>query len=304
MEIWSDRFEREDVARSTAQDEIAARIARGVQIAVTLAEAGQPGEAREPTVGNLLVRGLAIHFGGPSRKNITEELALFEEALRREPELPQALLGVSMALTQAALNSLAEDPRGNLDRAEEQLDRVLEKEPASYRAYYWKAMVAKARGRYNEAFDLISKSIEFNPSLPLSFAQLGDILTKLGRPTEGLDHILYAIRVSPKDVSTGFFYLFAGKAELELHHEAAAAEWFRRAIAIQPGNPTSYKYLAATYALIGNKAEATECWAQFRRLSVPPALKQLAEKLQPDIAAGTKSSESRLRDGLRIALTL
>jgi hypothetical protein len=37
---------------------------------------------------------------------------------------------------------------------------------------------------------------------------------------------------------------------------------------------------------------------------VPPALKQLAEKLQPDIAAGTKSSESRLRDGLRIALTL
>ena len=86
-------------------------------------------------------------------------------------------------------------------------------------------MVAKARGRYNEAFDLISKSIEFNPSLPLSFAQLGDILTKLGRPTEGLDHILYAIRVSPKDVSTGFFYLFAGKAELELHHEAAAAEW-------------------------------------------------------------------------------
>jgi TolB-like protein len=41
MEIWSDRFEREDVARSTAQDEITARIARGVQIAVTLAEAGQ-----------------------------------------------------------------------------------------------------------------------------------------------------------------------------------------------------------------------------------------------------------------------
>jgi DNA-binding SARP family transcriptional activator/TolB-like protein/Tfp pilus assembly protein PilF len=304
LEIWSDRFEREDVARSTAQDEIASRIARGVQIAVTLAEAGQPPEtrAREPTVGNLLVRGLAIHFGGPSRKNITEELALFEEALRREPELPQALLGVSMALTQAALNSLAEDPRGNLDRAEEQLDRVLEKEPASYRAYYWKAMVAKARGRYSEAFDLISKSIEFNPSLPLSFAQLGDILTKLGRPTEGLDHILYAIRVSPKDVSTGFFYLFAGKAELELHHEAAAAEWFRRAIAIQPGNPTSYKYLAATYALIGNKAEATEYWAQFRRLSVPPALKQLAEKLQPDVTAGTP--ESRLRDGLRIALTL
>jgi hypothetical protein len=52
---------------------------------------------------------LAIHFGGPSRKNVAEELALFEEALRREPELPQAMLGVSMALIQAVLNSLADD---------------------------------------------------------------------------------------------------------------------------------------------------------------------------------------------------
>jgi len=139
-------------------------------------------------------------------------LALFEEALRREPELPQAILGVSMALIQAVLNSLADDPRGSLERAEEQLDRVLAKDPASYRAYYWKALVAKARGRYDEARDLISKSIEFNPSLALSFAQLGDILTKLGRPTEGLDHVLYAIRVSPKDTSIGFFYIFAGTA--------------------------------------------------------------------------------------------
>jgi len=305
LEVWSDRFERDDVDRSPAHDEIAARIARGVQIAVMLAEAGRPAEerAREPTVGGLLVRGLAIHFGGPSRKNVAEELALFEEALRREPELPQAMLGVSMALIQAVLNSLADDPRGSLERAEEQLDRVLAKDPASYRAYYWKALVAKARGRYDEARDLISKSIEFNPSLALSFAQLGDILTKLGRPTEGLDHILYAIRVSPKDTSIGFFYIFAGTAELELHHESAAADWFRRAIAVQPGNPTPYKYLAAAYALMGNRTEAADCWTQFRRLSVPPALKQLADKLQPE-SGGGRSPESRLRDGLRIALTL
>lgn len=213
------------------------------------------------------------------------------------------MLGVSMALIQAVLNSLADDPRGSLERAEEQLDRVLAKDPASYRAYYWKALVAKARGRYDEARDLISKSIEFNPSLALSFAQLGDILTKLGRPTEGLDHILYAIRVSPKDTSIGFFYIFAGTAELELHHESTAADWFRRAIAVQPGNPTPYKYLAAAYALMGNRTEAADCWTQFRRLSVPPALKQLADKLQPE-SGGGRSPESRLRDGLRIALTL
>jgi len=40
---------------------------------------------------------------------------------------------------------------------------VLEKEPASYRAYYWKAMVAKARGRLQPKPSTCSrKSIEFN----------------------------------------------------------------------------------------------------------------------------------------------
>jgi tetratricopeptide (TPR) repeat protein len=165
------------VQRSNVQDEIASRIARGLQIAVTFAEASRTTDehAREPTVGNLLIKGMAVHFGGPSRKNIAEELALFEEALRREPDLPPAMLGVGMALTEAATNSLADDPGRSLDRAEEQLDRALEKEPASYRAYYWKAMVAKARGQYNEALELLSKSLEFNQGLPLSFAQLGDV---------------------------------------------------------------------------------------------------------------------------------
>jgi TolB-like protein/Tfp pilus assembly protein PilF len=306
LQVWSDRFERGEVERSAVQDEIASRIARGLQIAVTFAEASRSMDehAREATVGDLLIKGMAVHFGGPSRKNVAEELALFEEALRREPDLPPAMLGVGMALTEAAMNSLADDPGRSLDRAEEQLDRVLEKEPASYRAYYWKAMVAKARGRYNEAFDLLSKSIEFNQGLPLSFAQLGDVLTRLGKPAEGLEHILYAIRVSPKDTSVAFFYLFAGTAELELHHEQAAIDWFRRASAIQPGNPTPYKFLAATYALTGNKAEAVKSWDIFRSVSVPPALGQLADKLQREASSGTQPPASRLREGLRLALTL
>jgi tetratricopeptide (TPR) repeat protein len=181
---------------------------------------------------------------------------------------------------------------------------VLEKEPASYRAYYWRAMVAKARGRYNDALDLLSKSIEFNQGLALSFAQLGDVLTRLGRPAEGLEHILYAIRVSPKDTSAASFYLFAGTAELELHHEQAAIDWFRRASKVQPGNPTPYKFLAATYALIGNNAAAAKSWDLFRSLSVPPAPGQLADKLEREASSGSQPSASRLREGLRRVLTL
>jgi DNA-binding SARP family transcriptional activator/TolB-like protein/Tfp pilus assembly protein PilF len=306
LQIWSDRLERDDIDRSRAQDEIAIRIARGVQVAVTFAEAGRPAEdgARSPAVDNLVMKGWAVHFSGPSRNNAAEELTLFEEALRREPDYGPAMLGVGMALTQAVLNSLADDPRSSLERAEEQLNRVLEKDPTSYRAYFWKAMVAKARERYEEALELLSKSIELNPGVPHSYAQRGDVLTKLGRPAEGLEQIQYAIRVSPKDASIAFFYLFAGKAELELHHEQEAAEWFRRSIAAQPGNPTPYKYLAATYALTGNRTEAAESWAQFRRLSAPPAVSELTGRLRQEPAGASRLPTSRLREGLRLALTL
>jgi DNA-binding SARP family transcriptional activator/TolB-like protein/Tfp pilus assembly protein PilF len=306
LQVWSDRLERDDIDRPPAQDEIAIRIARGVQVAVTFAEAGRPGEdrARSPAVDNLVMKGWAVHFSGPSRNNAAEELTLFEEALRREPDYVPAMLGVGMALTQAVLNSLADDPRGSLERAEEQLNRALEKDPNSYRAYFWKALVAKARERYEEALELLSKSIELNPGVPHSYAQRGDVLTKLGRPAEGLEQIQYAIRLSPKDASIAFFYLFAGKAELELHHEQEAAEWFRRSIAAQPGNPTPYKYLAATYALMGNRTEAAESWAQFRRLSAPPALSELSGRLRQDPAGASRLPMSRLREGLRLALTL
>jgi DNA-binding SARP family transcriptional activator/TolB-like protein/cytochrome c-type biogenesis protein CcmH/NrfG len=306
LQVWSDRFERDDIDRAQIQDEIAIRVARGVQVAVTFAEAGRPAEdrARPPAVDNLVMKGWAVHFSGPSRNNAAEELTLFEEALRREPDYVPAMLGVGMALTQAVLNSLADDPRGSLERAEEQLNRVLEKDPSSYRAYFWKALVAKARERYEEALELLSKSIELNPGVPHSYAQRGDVLTKLGRPAEGLEQIQYAIRVSPKDASIAFFYLFAGKAELELHHEAEAAEWFRRSIAAQPGNPTPYKYLAATYALLGNRTEAAECWAQFRRLSAPPAVSDLAGRLRQEPMGASRPSSPRLREGLRRALTL
>jgi|HubBroStandDraft_6_1064221.scaffolds.fasta_scaffold21187_2 DNA-binding SARP family transcriptional activator/TolB-like protein/Tfp pilus assembly protein PilF len=305
LQVWSDRVEWDGSDRATVQDEIATRIARELKTGVTIAEGERSGDnhAQEPDVDALIMQGWAYQYRGPSRANLANELALFEEALRREPDLQPALVGVAMALTTAVLSSLADDPQRNLDRANELLDRAIEKAPNAYQVYYWKGVLYAASGDYEGALRSLSKCIDINPSATYAHAEIAKVLTRLGRPQEGLDYIQYAIRLSPKDPAIGLFYVTAGEAELELRHDQAAVEWFRRAIVAQPRNPSGYLSLAATYALMGDTRSAAKYWGDFRELSAPGSRDQLIARLKSDLPAGVRDTRSRLDKGLRLVPT-
>ena len=302
LQIWSDRIEWDASERFAIQDDIATRVARELKTGVTIAEGARSADnhAQEPDVDALVMQGLALYYRAPSRESLTKELALFEEALRREPDLQPAMVGVAMALTTSVLNSLADDPQRNLERADQLLDRALERSPNSYQAHCWKGMVYKARGDYPAALRSLTKCIDINPSATVGHSQIAEIMTRLGRAKDGLDYIQYAIRLSPKDPGIGSFYVVAGQAELELHHDDAAAEWFRRAIDTQPRNPSGYLYLAATCALMGDKENAARYWNEFRNLSAPPALGDLMTRLRSDVGGGAQELRSRLEQGLKL----
>jgi DNA-binding SARP family transcriptional activator/TolB-like protein len=302
MQVWADRIEWDTADRATAQDELATRLANELRIGATIAEGARTAEehAAEPDVDALLARALAAHYRGPSRENLAEESALFEQALRREPELQPAMIGVAMSLTTAVLNSLSDHPEADLDRADALLDRAMQIDPRSYRVYFWKGLVFKARREYQAAYELLSKSIEINPSATYAHAQLGNVLVKLGRAQEGLEHIRFAIRLSPRDPFTAQFYISAAEAELELHHDEAALEWLHNATTSQPRNPSSYKYLAATYALLGNKADAARYWEEFRKLSVTPGLDRIIDRVKAVAGSSAARAPSRLIQGLAL----
>ncbi|MBO0757314.1 MAG: tetratricopeptide repeat protein [Bradyrhizobiaceae bacterium] len=302
LQVWADRIEWDTSDQLTARDELAMRIANELKIEATVAEGARAAQdhAAEPDVDALLTHGLAIHYRGVSRENLAEELALFEEALRREPDLQPAAIAVAMSLTTAVLNSLSDNPDADLNRADELLDRAMQMDPNSYRVYFWKGLVSKARRNFQTAYELLSKAIDINPSATYAHAHLGDVLVKLGRPQEGLDHIHYAIRLSPKDPISASFYISAAEAELELHHEEAAIDWLQRAIASQPRNPSSYKFLAAAYALLGNKADAARNWEEFRKLSVASGLDRVVTRVKSILAARVPRAPSRVIQGLAL----
>src|SRR5262249_20433342 len=63
-------------------------------------------------------------------------------------------------------------------------------------------------------------------------------------------------RATPNDPFVGILYLFAGEAELELGHNAAALRWVERAETFMPGAPLVQAWLAAVYTAMGDKANA------------------------------------------------
>jgi DNA-binding SARP family transcriptional activator/TolB-like protein/Tfp pilus assembly protein PilF len=305
LPAWSDQFAQENT------DAIVARLARELQFGVTLAQSRKVTQdsAGESKVEPLIYEARATLFRDSSRENSDKEVNLFEQALRRSPDLPAAQLGVAMALIRATLNSLMEDdPHRSLDRAEVLINKVLQEEPTSYRAEYWKGLLHKARGnlgggstQYLFALNALKRAIELNPSASYIHAQVGAALLSLGRSKEGLDEIHYAINLNPKDPSIGYFYLFAGEAELELGHDTEAIEWLKRAAASLPRNPTAYQLLSAVYALIGDHVSMDRYSAEFRRLATGTAYQRFVNVLKSSAMGQSAEVRTRMSEGLRIA---
>src|SRR5215471_10866649 len=111
----------------------------------------------------------------------------------------------------------------------------------------------------------VSNSIQ--ASLPAQ-GQIGNLLTRIGQPQKGLEQILQTIRVAtPNDPTTGYWYLFAADAELELGHDRAALDWALRANAFMPGSALVQAWLASISATAGDKSNAAKSVAALTKMA-------------------------------------
>ena len=302
LQVWSDRFERDQTERFAAQDEIARSIARHLHLSVMDAEdrrRSSPG-AGDPTVEDLLAKGWngmvrIFELGTTSGADKS-----FEEVLRRQPANGSAMLGLAgYKIGVVAMFAVAErEP--HLTEADALLTRILKNNPRSSMANYYNGLLHKMRGKPDEAIVAFRTVLEINPSFPQAYANIGHVLSRMGRPDEAMEHLRYAIKLSPKDPSIGIWSLYAGELELERGRDETALEWLRRAVEVNPRSVFNHAALAAVLALRGEKAVAAKHAAMARDMAPWLTLDSMVERLAN---LSTKGAEPRrLIEGLRKAV--
>jgi TolB-like protein/DNA-binding SARP family transcriptional activator len=300
LQVWSERFDRDYAEQSTVQDEIARGIARALHLTV-LAHEDQRRPATAPQnagIDELLSKGWYA-MANNSVLGLTGPAHYFGEVLQRDSNNVPAMIGLGGYHVVLVDRFLVADNADHLERAEELLRRAVEKNPNSVMSYYFLGILHRLRGQRPEALAAFAKALEHNPSLPLAYAQTGDVLAHMGKLDQAMDHIQYAIRLSPKDPSLALFSLFAGKIELQRGNDEAATEWLKRAVALAPRSALNHAILAAAFALQEDKVASAKYAALAK--GIAPWLTQ--DRLVQRVADETDASVEprRLIEGLNKA---
>jgi TolB-like protein/DNA-binding SARP family transcriptional activator/Tfp pilus assembly protein PilF len=256
LQIWSGRFERVGEDRHTVQAEIINGIARELHVSVEKIESGR--SSKDPDVQELIFKGFAAIQGG--RTNGVEGLrpaeSFFLQAIERDPGAIRAQIGLGAYHAHMAVQLYAPDPAPHLAKAEAILQQMIDRHPNLSEAYPPMGLVHVARGQMQKAMEWFERAIELNPSHAPSHAQIGRALTSLGHPQAGLEHVRYAMQLSPRDPVLSYWHAFAGFACLELGRYDEAIDYLGRAHAANPTQPRTGLTYVAALALAGRMSEA------------------------------------------------
>jgi DNA-binding SARP family transcriptional activator/TolB-like protein len=300
LQVWSERFERDYAEQSAVQDEIVRGIARALHLKV-LAHEDQRRPAAAPQnagIDELLSKGWYA-MANNAVLGLTGPAHYFGEVLQRDSNNVPAMIGLGGYHVVLIDRFLVADNGDHLERAEELLRKAIEKNPNSVMSYYFLGILHRLRGQRPEALAAFAKALEHNPSLPLAYAQTGDVLAHMGRLDQAMDHIQYAIRLSPKDPSLGLFSLFAGKIELQRGNNEAATTWLKRAVELAPRSALSHAILAAAFALQNDKAASAKYAALAKGIAPWLTQDRLVQRVADETEAGVEPR--RLIEGLNKA---
>ena len=150
--LWAEQMDVDQSTLASLQDNfgIANRLARTLSVELVNVE-GRRAPRADPDAVDLTMRGWSVLNGGPNKDEVQRSVALFEDALRIDPENSQARVGLAQALTVIYRNRWDPDPAKVLARADEAATRAIAAAPNYAQAHYVKAEVLGLSNRFDAA---------------------------------------------------------------------------------------------------------------------------------------------------------
>jgi adenylate cyclase len=264
---WADRIEGDWANFVELQDQITGQLARTLDLELIAAESrrAQSERAHKPDAVDLAMRGWSILNQPLARKHVSDAQQLFEQALRLDPDLPRALVGLGRTLTTAVNARWSTTRDDDLARADDAVTRALLANANDAMAHYVKGEVFRGRKDFESAIAEYKFAISIDRNLAPAYATLGNTYIRAGRTKEAFEPLATAIRLSPRDPLLNIWYYWTCHAHIHLAQDKLAIEWCRRSVGLNP-YWAAYIDLAAAYGWTGQKSEARAALAELEKL--------------------------------------
>jgi adenylate cyclase len=311
--LWADRFEGERGKLGELQVEAVGRIANALGVQLINAEALRALRERptNPDAVDLAMRGMAaLNVGTLTQENLEKAIGDFNQALRLDPNNPQALGGKATArMTLQALFGLGGSAAAVWREADEAADRAFAAHPNDARAHWIKAQVVAQRASVRQAtqFDAalteLKAAVTADPNFAPAYAEWGNALILSGRAEEALAPIERALRLDPQDSGRSFWEQSLCDAYAHMAKWEQASEWCEKSIGTNPGYLPAHFDLAAAYGWLGRSAEAHAAVAEIQNLEPGFSVHRYFFEYPYRWRSGNetwKTQDQRIAEGLRM----
>jgi adenylate cyclase len=294
--LWVEQMDVDQHTLATLQDNfgIANRLARMLSVELVNVE-GRRAPRADPDAVDLTMRGWSVLNGGPTKDDAQRSVALFEDALRIDPDDSQARVGLAQALILIYRHRWDPEPAKVLARADEAATRAITAAPNYAHAHYVKAEVLGLSNRFDAALATYDRAIALDRNHAAAYVGRARNLNIIGRAADALAPVERAIRLSPRDPDLYVWYFVLCHANTHLARDAQAIEWCLKSLATGKTFYFAYVDLASAYAWRGQNAEAAAAVAELLKLRPGFTVQTLVQE-----GAGTSDNPAFRKEFQRI----
>jgi adenylate cyclase len=266
--IMAERYDRDLTDLFELQDEITHAIAGAIEPELLKFERERIAERPQSSEDayELYQHGMYHHYRQNKQDN-SEARAYFRRALAIDPQYPQAVAALSIALCAAAYLSWTDNAEQNYAESFELGQRAVMLDPRYPIAHFALALICMWTGRSDRVVPEFQEAIRLNPSYAAAHAVLGAVLNSSeGKSEEAVASVESAIRLSPSDPRLFIWLVGLAAAHYQLRHYSQAVEIGRRSWSLNRSYITGLTYVVAGLAQLERTEEACAALAHLKEL--------------------------------------
>jgi tetratricopeptide (TPR) repeat protein len=263
----AERYDRDLTDLFELQDEITHAIAGAIEPEILKFErdriADRPQHSEDAY--QLYQRGVWHHYRHAKEDNIAAQ-GYFRRALAIDPDYPQALAALALAVCNAGYLGWADDAERNYEESFALAQRAVAVDGRYPAARFVLGLTCMWTRRSDRAMAEMRQAIDLNPSFAQPYAILGNMLTYVGQPEETPPFVEKAIRLSPSDPRLFMWLGVLAGAHYQLRHYEQAVEVGRRSWTLNRNFPAGLRCVVAGLGQLGRIEEAHTAVAELKKL--------------------------------------